>query len=184
MNEIIASLRLVVFTMIICVVGYSTLILSFAQVVTPSGARGSLIKDKYGKIVGSKLIAQKFTDPRYFWARPSAVDYNASATGASNKSPTSRDLTDRAIQIVKQFGASANEPLPAELVAASGSGIDPHITEEAALYQVSRVAKARGMSEGNVTGLVKRHAFNLGRFMIEDRLINVLELNLALDDAK
>ena len=134
-----------------------------------------------GKIVGSRLIAQKFTQAGYFWPRPSAVDYNAAAAGGSNKSPTSRDLTDRARKTVAEYGATTEKPLPAELAAASGGGLDPHLTEHGALYQVERVAKARGLSESQVKALVEQQAFVSGGFFTPERMVNVLELNLALD---
>jgi K+-transporting ATPase ATPase C chain len=131
--------------------------------------------------VGSRLIAQKFTQPRYFWPRPSAVDYNGSGAGGSNKSPTNPDVTKRAKETVTQYAATSANPLPAELAAASGGGLDPHITERAALYQASRVATARGMPQADVDGLIRQHAFQPGGFLTPDRLVNVLELNLALD---
>jgi K+-transporting ATPase ATPase C chain len=181
MESLFASIRLVVATMLICVAGYTTVIWGIGQVFTPSTAQGSLITSADGKIVGSSLIAQKFTQPRYFWPRPSAVDYNASAAGGSNKSPTSPDLTKRAEEIIPQYAATAESPLPPELAAASGAGLDPHITEHAALYQAKRVAEARGLSLFQVETLVKDHSFAPGGFMTRDRLVNVLELNLALD---
>src|SRR5262245_12027416 len=95
MKSVIASIRLALVTLAIVVGGYTALILGIAQVFTPT-AQGSLIQNVEGKIIGSSLIAQKFTQPKYFWPRPSAVDYNASGAGGSNKSPTSADLTDRA----------------------------------------------------------------------------------------
>jgi K+-transporting ATPase ATPase C chain len=168
--------------MLVCVVGYTAVILGIAKVVAPDTAEGSLIKDKDGQIIGSHLIAQKFTQPRYFWPRPSAVDYNAAGAGGSNKSPTSQDVADRArTNTIPQYAATAEKPLPADLAAASGGGLDPHITEHAALYQVDRVAKARSVSESQVEALIKRHAFAPGGFFTPDRLVNVLELNLALD---
>jgi K+-transporting ATPase ATPase C chain len=181
MNFLIASVRLVVATMLICVGAYAAVIWSIGQVVTPYTAQGSLIMTPDEKIVGSRLIAQKFTQTRYIWPRPSAVDYNAAAAGGSNKSPTSEDLTKRANDIIPQYGATADRPLPAELAAASGAGLDPHISEGAALYQAERVADARGLSLNQVEMIIKDHAFAPGSFLTPDRLVNVLELNLALD---
>ena len=186
MRSLIASIRLVIATMVICVAGYAALIWGLAQIVTPGTADGSLIKTADGKVVGSRLIAQKFTQPRYFWPRPSAAGkdgYDADAASGSNKSPTSSDLTDRAKTIIAQYGATAEKPLPPELAAASGGGLDPHITEEAALYQAERVAKARGISQAQVEQLIKQKAFAPGGLLTPDRLVNVLELNLALDQA-
>jgi K+-transporting ATPase ATPase C chain len=177
----LASLRLAIVTMLACVAGYTAIVLGFAQVFVPSAAEGSLIKNGEDKIIGSRLIAQNFTNAVYFWPRPSAVGYNAAGAGGSNKSPTSRDLADRARQLIAQHGASSKEPLPAELATASGSGLDPHITERAALFQVERVAQARGLSQHQVESLVEQHTFAPGRTLVPDRLVNVLELNLALD---
>ena len=187
MKSVIPSIRLVIVTMLICVAGYAALILGVARIVTPDAAEGSLIKSVDGKIIGSRLIAQKFTQPRYFWPRPSAAGkdgYDAAAASGSNKSPTSIDLTDRAKIIIPQYGATAEKPLPPELAAASGGGLDPHITEHAALYQAERVAKARGLSQPQVEELIKQKAFAPGGFLMPDRLVNVLQLNLALDQTR
>jgi K+-transporting ATPase ATPase C chain len=181
MDSLLTSIRLLVATVLICVVGYSGVILGIGQAVTSDTADGSFITTPDGKVIGSHLIAQKFTQPKYFWPRPSAVDYNASATGGSNKSPTSEDLTKRATETVAQHGATAENPLPAELAAASGGGMDPHITERAALYQAARVAQARNLSKEQVETLIGKHAFAPGAFLSSGRLVNVLELNLALD---
>lgn len=181
MKSFITSLRLVAVTMLVCVAGYTAVILAFAQIVTPDSAEGSLIKGREGQIIGSHLIAQSFTNAIYFWPRPSAVDYNASGAGGSNKSPTSSDLTDRAKQLIAQYGAAADKPLPAELAAASGSGLDPNITEHAALYQAERIANARGLPPSQVEELIKANAFAPGNALTPDRLANVMELNLALD---
>jgi K+-transporting ATPase ATPase C chain len=167
--------------MLICVAGYAAVIWGVGRVLTPATADGSLLAASDGKIIGSRLIAQKFTQPRYFWPRPSAVDYNAAGAGGSNKSPTSPDLTKRAEEIVALYGATAANPLPAELAAASGGGLDPHISEHAALYQTARVAQARGIPQQQVEDLIRQNAFSPGGFLTPDRLVNVLELNLALD---
>ena len=180
MNNALASIRLVVMTMLICVVGYSALIWLVGR-ATPFTADGWLITAEDGTVIGSKQIAQAFTDPGYFWPRPSAVDYNAAGAGGSNKSPTSPDLTTRATEIVGRYGATAANPLPAELAAASGAGLDPHITEAGALYQAPRVAEARGLDLAEVEALIHDQAFSPGVFLTPDRLVNVLELNLALD---
>jgi K+-transporting ATPase ATPase C chain len=181
MESLFASIRLVLATMLVCVAGYAAVIWGIGQVLTPSTARGSLVATADGKTVGSRLIAQKFTQPGYFWPRPSAVDYNAAAAAGSNKSPTSPDLTKRAEEIIPLYGATADSPLPAELAAASGAGLDPHISEHAALYQAKRVAEARGLPLSEVETMIRESAFSPGGFLTPDRLVNVLELNLALD---
>jgi K+-transporting ATPase ATPase C chain len=183
MSPIVASIRLVVATMLVCVVGYAVAILGVAQFV-PDTAQGSLITGSDGKIVGSRLIAQNFTQPRYFWPRPSAAGkdgYDATSAAGSNKSPTSADITKRAEELVARYGASAEKPLPAELAAASGGGLDPHIRAWAALYQAERVAMARAVAQSEVEAIIEQLSLAPGGFLTVDRLVNVLELNLALD---
>jgi K+-transporting ATPase ATPase C chain len=181
MQSLLASIRITVATMAICVAGYTFAVWAVGQVISPDTAQGSLILRPDGTIIGSRAIAQAFTQPRYFWPRPSAVDYNAAGAGGSNKSPTSSDLTERARGTVDAYGATANEPLPADLAAASGAGLDPHISERAALYQAGRVADARGLPRPQVEALIQRMAFSPGGVLTPDRIVNVLELNLALD---
>lgn len=181
MQSFLASLRVAAATMLICVFAYVIVVFGLAQVFAPASASGSMIANADGQVIGSRLIAQKFTEPRYFWPRPSAVDYNGAGAGGSNKSPTSTDLTDRATETVAAYGATAENPLPADLAAASGGGLDPHITEHAALYQVPRIAEARGIATADVEALVARYSFAPGGILTPDRLVNVLELNLALD---
>jgi K+-transporting ATPase ATPase C chain len=181
MESFITSLRLAAISLLICVGGYTIVILGVAQVFAPGTANGSLVMKPDGAIVGSHMLAQAFTQPRYFWPRPSAVGFNAAGAGGSNKSPTSSDLTDRAQKIAAAYGASSARPLPAELAAASGGGLDPHITEHAAAYQVGRIAAARSLPRETIAALVRSHAFAPGWFFTRDRLVNVLELNIALD---
>jgi K+-transporting ATPase ATPase C chain len=183
MQSLIASIRLVVATMLICVVGYTLAILGVAQLV-PDTAQGSLITSADGKVVGSRLIAQKFEQPKYFWPRPSAAGkdgYDATSAAGSNKSPTSEDLRKRAEALVKRYEATPENTLPAELAAASGGGLDPHISERAALYQAKRVAEARGLTVSQVEAIIRERLFSPGLVFTPDRLVNVLELNLALD---
>lgn len=180
MYLLMASLRVAAASMLICVGGYTLVVLGVAQ-VTPDTAEGSLIRRADGAVLGSRLIAQKFEQSGYFWPRPSAPDYNASGAAGSNKSPTSSDLTERAAKTVDQYGATTEKPLPADLAAASGGGLDPHITEHAALYQVERIANARGVSRNQIQALIAQHAFAPGGPLTPERLVNVLELNLALD---
>jgi K+-transporting ATPase ATPase C chain len=181
MQAFIVSLRVAAATLLVCVAGYTLVILGVARLVTPETAEGSLIQRPDGTVVGSRLIAQKFEQPRYFWSRPSAPDYNASGAAGSNKSPTSTALTERATALVERYGATPADPLPADLAAASGGGLDPHITERAALYQAKRVASARGVALAQVEALIREHTFSPGGPLTADRLVNVLELNLALD---
>ncbi|MDO9418389.1 potassium-transporting ATPase subunit C [Pararhizobium sp.] len=182
METILSSLRISVATMIICVGGYTGVVWAIGQAITPETAEGSLITAPDGTVIGSRQIAQAFTQPKYFWPRPSAVDYNGAGAGGSNKSPTSTDLTERAEETVAAYGATADNPLPADLAAASGAGLDPHITERAARYQVQRIAQARNMPADEVNQIIDRSAFSPGGIFTPDRLVNVLEMNLALDN--
>jgi K+-transporting ATPase ATPase C chain len=184
MGMILASIRLVIASLAICVALYAGAVWGVGRLFLPESADGSLIVAADGHIAGSRLIAQKFTEARYFWPRPSAVDYNGAGAGGSNKSPTSPDLTKRGEEIVAAHGATMARPLPAELATASGGGLDPHITEHAALWQAGRVAAARGMPPAAVEQLIRQHAVAPGGLLTPDRLVNVLELNLALDAAR
>lgn len=182
MNDFLISLRLTVFSLLICSAAYPAVILGFAMVAAPEKRQGSLAHDEDGKVIGSWLLAQKFTRPEYFWPRPSAVDYNASATGGSNKSPTNPELTKRAAETIGQLQPGAGQLVPADQVAASGSGMDPHITLSAARFQAPRVARARKLSEDKVEELIHQHIDSPTLTMLGgEPVINVLLLNLALD---
>jgi K+-transporting ATPase ATPase C chain len=146
-----------------------------------------VITSAEGKVVGSRLIAQKFEQPKYFWPRPSAAGkegWDAMSAAGSNKSPTSEDVAKRGAEMVARYGATKEKPLPPELAAASGGGLDPHISEHAARYQAERVAKARNLPQATVEELVRSHSFRPGSFFTPTRIVNVLELNLALDALK
>ena len=179
--NIAASLRIALATIVLCSGLYPLFIFSFAHFAVPEAASGSLLRNQAGKVVGSGLIAQAFTKPGYFWPRPSAVKYTADAAGGSNLSPAGPEVRQRAVQTVKEYGADSRRPLPADLAAASGSGLDPLITLRAALFQASRVAHARGMALSNVQAAIRRHA--AGQQILEsgDGLVNVLVLNMELD---
>ncbi len=180
MQATLTSLRLVVATMLVCVVGYAGVILALGQLVTPDTANGSLIARDV-TVIGSRLVAQRFERPEYFWPRPSAPDYDAAGAAGSNASPTSASLTERAAATVARYEATAHRPLPADLAAASGSGLDPHITERAARWQIARVAAARGLPAARVRALVEEQARYVAGPLGSDRIVNVLELDLALD---
>lgn len=183
MSDILSGLRVTAATLTICVAGYAGVILGFAQVVTPATANGSLLADDAGTVIGSRQIAQAFTLPGYVWPRPSAVDYAANAAGGSNLSPANPEIAMRAEGIIAAYGgASASNPIPADLVTASGAGLDPHISLDGALFQADRIAAARGLSPEDVRRTMQDHAMRPGGALTSERIVNVLELNLALDD--
>lgn len=182
MQNILTSLRLIVLTMLVCCVGYTGLILLVGQAVFPANANASLVRID-GQVVGSARVAQSFSSPAYFWPRPSAVDYDASAAGGSNLSPANPEIRERAEAIIAELGGTPENPVPAELVLASGAGLDPNITVEAAEFQAPRVAEARAMEVETVRGLIQE-AIDPGPLpALGAPLVNVLRLNMLLDDA-
>ncbi len=183
-KDILVSLRLAVVTLAVCTLAYPVGILAVAAVAAPQARFGSMITNAEGQVVGSRLIAQAFTKAEYFWPRPSACDYNATGAAGSNLSPTNPAITERAKAALARLDASPEHPATADLVTTSGSGLDPHISLAAAENQIARVAKARGISETKVVDLVEQHAYGLPLSRNSDtKLVNVLELNLALDAA-
>jgi K+-transporting ATPase ATPase C chain len=184
MKTLLASLRLTIATLLVCSAIYTGIILAFAQVAKPFTANGSLLTNTRGEVVGSRQIAQAFTSSRYFWPRPSAADYNGASAGGSNLAPTNPALGERAETTLTNYSASAEFPLPADLATASGSGLDPHISEAAARYQMNRISQTRNLSKEKIGKLIDQLAFSAGGTFVPDRIINVLELNLALDNVK
>jgi len=164
-----------------------------AQLLFPKQANGSLI-ERDNKVIGSTLIGQNFTDPKYFHGRPSAttdpadstksVPYNATNSGGSNLGPTSKALVDRVTEDTKALQAeNPSVPVPVDLVTTSASGLDPDITPAGAMFQVPRVAKARGLSEAAVKTLVDANTTGRTFGILGEPRVNVLALNLALDAA-
>ncbi|MFI5374450.1 MAG: potassium-transporting ATPase subunit KdpC [Candidatus Rokuibacteriota bacterium] len=180
-----ALVSLIFFTLITGV-AYPLVVTGIAQVIFPFKANGSLIV-KDGKVVGSALIGQPFDEPKYFWGRPSATSpfgYNAGSSSGSNLSPTNPDLIKAVqgrVEALRAADPGNTAPVPVDLVTASGSGLDPHISPAAALYQVSRVARERKLAPDAVRALVERNTE--GRFwgLLGEPRVNVLALNLALD---
>lgn len=182
MRDILTSLRLVVLSIVVCCVLYPALLLAFAQAVVPWKADGSLITDESGTIRGSAQLAQGFTQPGYFWPRPSAVDYNASATGGSNLSPTNPRVAERAKGIIERYALKEGDRIPADLVTTSGSGMDPHISIAAARFQAPRVAEARKLPLDTVQQLIDHYQeVTMLHVFGGEPVVNVLRLNLALD---
>lgn len=180
-----AIVSLLLFTLLTGLV-YPLLVTGIAQLIFPSAANGSLIVGKNGQLLGSALIGQPFSAPQYFWGRLSATapsPYNAAASSGSNYGPLNPALLDAVrarIAALKAVDPANTAPIPVDLVTASGSGLDPHISPAAAAYQVGRVARARGLSEAVVGQLVARHTEGRTFGLLGEPRVNILQLNLAL----
>jgi K+-transporting ATPase ATPase C chain len=163
---------------------YHVVLWGIGRTVFPAQAEGSLIRRSDGTVVGSRLIAQKFTRPAYFQPRPSGVDYNAASTGGTNYGPSNPDhlkaVQERLDAIVAQEGVPADR-VPSEMVTASGGGMDPHIPPAAATLQAPRVASARGVAVERIRELIEAHLEPPTFGFLGRARVNVLELNLALD---
>ncbi len=162
---------------------YPLAVTGIAQALFHHKANGSLIKEN-GETVGSELIGQPFSDPRYFWGRLSAAEYDASASSGSNLGPINPALQEEIqarIDALKAVDPDNQEPIPVDLVTSSGSGLDPHISIAAAQYQVPRVARYRGVSEDEVSALVDRFTGGRQFGILGEPRVNVLKLNMALD---
>ncbi len=165
---------------------YPLAVTGIAQLVLPYRSNGSLL-EAHGKVVGSELIGQAFASDRYFWSRPSATSppYNGASSTGSNLGPTNPALYDRVqadVARLRKADPDSPGPVPVDLVTASGSGLDPHISPAAAEYQVARVANARGLALEEVRRLVAAHTAGRQIGFLGEPRVNVLELNLALDD--
>jgi K+-transporting ATPase ATPase C chain len=187
MKQIIIAFKLLVVMTVITGVIYPLVITGAAQVIFPSKSNGSFIKQK-GKIIGSKLVGQQFSSPRYFWGRPSAINNKPMPTGGSNLSPVGQPLKEQVLArkdtISKYHGNLALNQIPKDLLFASASGVDPHISPEAAFFQIERIVKARNFDKpksDKLRNLVNKYkeARQLGIF--GEKRINVLLLNIELD---
>jgi K+-transporting ATPase ATPase C chain len=179
MKTTLQSLRIFIVLTLLTGVIYPLAITGIAQLLFPRQANGSRIIEQ-DKLVGSDLIAQKFEDPKYFWPRPSAADYATVASGASNKGPTSADLKKSIEERREKFGKDA----PVDLLTASGSGLDPHISPEAARSQIPRIAAARNMSISKLSALINQTIEPPQFGFLGEPRVNVLHLNRALDPAR
>jgi K+-transporting ATPase ATPase C chain len=194
MKELFSEIRgAVLATLVLAVVCcglYPLIVFGVSQALFHDKANGSLITDKGGAVRGSKLLGQSFTADKYFHPRPSAAGngYDAASSGGSNLGPTSQKLNDaikdRVEAYRKENGLNADEPVPADAVTASGSGLDPHITLHNTELQVARVAKARGLNEAKVRVLSQQNTDGRDLGVFGEPGVNVLRLNLALDQAR
>jgi potassium-transporting ATPase KdpC subunit len=189
-TQSIIALKFLLIMTILTGIMYPLLMTGIAQTAFHSKANGSLIM-KNGKIIGSELIGQKFDSTIYFWSRPSAIDYNPIPSGASNYGPTSDKLKKQVSDRRKFFAAhnsiSDTMAIPKEMIFASGSGLDPHISPEAAIVQLDRVVKARNLNENQkqeLKKLISTKTEGLQFSLFGEPRINVFDLNLALDEIK
>ena len=180
------ALTLFVLLSIVTGIVYPVAVTGIAKVLFPEAAEGSLIVEN-GKLVGSRLIGQNFTDPKYFWGRPSAtgpMPYNAGASSGSNQGPLNPALKDAVrarIDALKASDPTQTAPIPADLVTASGSGLDPQISPAAAHWQAPRIARIRNLSVAEVNKLIDAHTEGRQFGLLGEPRVNVLPLNLALD---
>src|SRR5207245_1877493 len=186
-RELRISFRATVVTLVLTGLAYPLATTGLALLLFPARARGSLIADQYGRTVGSELIAQSFASAGYLQPRPSAAGekgYDATSSGGSNLGPTSKKLQDRVNEDIKRLKAEnpeATGAIPAQLVTASASGLDPHLSPEAMLWQWPRVAKARGISAERVKAVVESSVEGRTFGILGEPRVNVLLVNLALD---
>ena len=197
LNQIRPAIVLIVLMTVLTGLAYPLAMTGLAQVLFPHQASGSLI-EKDGKVIGSELIGQNFTDAKYFHGRPSATTdtdpndstktvpapYNAGNSGGSNAGPTSKSLIERVQGDVETLKKEKDGPVPVDMVTSSASGLDPHVTPATAEFQVPRVAKARGLSEDKVRQLVAENTQGRVLGLLAEARVNVLQLNLALDALK
>ncbi len=185
-NLRVAVLLVVIFTILTGLV-YPLLVTGVAQMLFRHAANGSMIQ-RNGKIIGSELIGQQFSDPKYFWSRLSATSpypYNAGSSTGSNYGPLNPALFDAAkkrIADLRKYDSLNTRPIPVDLVTASGSGLDPHISIAAALYQLDRVARYRGMNPKDIRTLVDHNTEGRQFGILGESRVNVLKLNLSLDE--
>ena len=184
MSHLFIALRTSLVTLLLVGVAYPLGVTVVGQLIFPREARGSLIHDANGDIRGSRLLGQAFTHPAYFQGRPSANAYDPLNSGGSNLGPSAAKLVDRVRQDMERLrreNPDASGPVPVELVTASASGLDPHLSPQSARWQLPRVAKARGVDPSQLEAILSRHEEGRTFGFLGEPTVNVLELNLALD---
>lgn len=187
LNATLIALRTTIVTLVITGIAYPIAMTGLAQSLFPDHANGSVVKDERGQIVGSALIGQSFGSPAYFWPRPSAAGekgYDPMASGGSNYGATSQKLRDRMtaeLARLTEANPDARGPVPIELVTASASGLDPHVSPQAAMWQVPRVARSRGVAPERVRQIVEAETEGRELGAFGEPRVNVLLVNLALD---
>ncbi len=185
-KNLLISLKLTVVLLFLCSGLYPLLIAGIGK-ATPGGGKGETISVN-GRVVGYERIGQKFTDDKYFWGRPSAVDYNGAGSAGSNKGPSNPDylkiVQDRIDSFLVHNPGVKKEEIPADLVTASGSGLDPDVSPASAYVQVKRIAAVRGLSQEKIRALVDQHVQKPFLGILGPSVINVLKLNVALDELK
>jgi len=186
MKEITITLRLFLVMTVLTGIVYPLLVTAVAQAAFSHKANGSLIQQN-GNVLGSSLVGQSFTNPKFFWGRPSATSpnpYNAASSSGSNLGPTNPELIkliQERITQLKEADPGNDRPVPTDLVTASASGLDPHISVAAAEYQIARIARLRNLPEAEVRDFVREHTVQPSLGFFGEPVVNVLELNLALD---
>ena len=186
MKNLLTAVLMTIVTTVLFGLMYPLVITGLAQVIFPENANGQLITRADGTVIGSRLLGQSFVSPGYFRSRPSAAGasgYDATASGGSNLGPMNQKLIDRVKADVEKLQAeNPGKPIPVDLVTASGSGLDPHLSPAATEFQVPRVARERGVGEDEVRRLVSAHTEGRQFGFLGEPRVNVLELNLALDE--